>query len=50
MIFKYITETHTSGPIPVEIKRHLTEMKNSDKVKIIERTGTLKCLNRFVKS
>ena len=48
MIFKYVTETHNSGTIPVEIKKALTEQKNSGKVKIIERKITLKCLKNFV--
>lgn len=48
MIFKYVTETHNSGPIPVEVKKALTEQKNSSNVKIIERKITLKCLKNFV--
>lgn len=50
MIFRYVTETHASGPITVEVKKRLTEQKNSGKVIYIERTGTAKCLKNFVKS
>lgn len=49
MIFKYTTETHQNGPITVEVKKRLTELRNSDKVIYIERIGTAKCLKNFVK-
>lgn len=49
MIFKYTVETHHNGPITVEVKKRLTELRNSDKVIYIERTGTAKCLKNFVK-
>ena len=50
MIFKYISETHHNGSITVEVKKMLTELRNSGKVIYIARTGTAKCLKNFVKS
>lgn len=50
MIFKYITETHHCGKIPVEIKKRLTQLENSGKVKIIRKEITTECLKNFVES
>lgn len=50
MIFRYTTETHNSGTIPVEIKKRLTMQKNSNIVKIIHREIKFPCLKNFVES